>query len=587
MFLRSLQWRLVAIFQLLVLSIMMVVSVVLLANVESYYYKNFTQTVKTGVELSGITSMTRMTSKELIRLLNEEALTWFDIYGARENWMLVDMAWKVVNAEGESKKTLELSKNLINAASGAESYNKNSMRDGSFDYARPIHLADGTYILYIKYPKSNWGGTLTSLKWIIFISTVIAMVATFFLGYALSNTITIPIRNLTRKAKKVAAGDFDQIIKTRSSDEIGQLTNSFNHMTRELKSTLNQISNEKIKMETILQYMTDGVIAFSPHGMVIHANPAAIDMLELNSENHGFDTVFSSLGIDITMQTVLNSEPDALIERSIESNGKFLKVFFVPFDDWTMKARGVIAVVQNVTEQHRLDLMRKEFVANVSHELRTPITTIKSYTETLLEEPDNPDLSVKFLNVINSESDRMTRLVKDLLQLSKIEYEQGNWNKEVFDLAELTQDVVDKERLKAESKKQTLEASYQKGSAKIFADRDRIEQVILNILSNAIKYTGEGGHIKISVNCTGQQVELVVQDNGIGIPKEDLPRIFERFYRVDKARSRELGGTGLGLSIAKEIVEAHDGEIFIDSDKDKGTQVKLQFPICNSNLNML
>lgn len=588
MFSRSLQWRLVAIFQLLVISIMMVVSVVLLGSVEGYFYKNFIQTVRKGIEVSGIASMSRMTSNELVMLLNEEADIWFGVYGSRENRMLVDKQWHVVTPQAEGVKTIELSKNLIRAMSGEEAYSKNSMKDGSFDYAKPINLLDGLYILYIKYPKSSWGGTLTSLKWTVFLSTVVAIIVTFFLGYILSRTITVPIRNLTKKAKMVAAGDFEQVIKVRSTDEIGQLTNSFNYMTKELKNTLNQISNEKNKMATILQYMTDGVVAFDPQGKVMHANPAAIDMLDINRQNDSFETVFNSIATDIGMKDVLNCTLETPLERSIEIDDKFLRIFFAPFVDKTMNDRGVIAVIQNFTEQHRLDIMRKEFVANVSHELRTPITTIKSYAETLLEgELNNKALSEKFVGVINSESDRMARIVKDLLQLSKIDYEQGNWNKENIDLACIVKDVLEKQKLKAEAKNQTLQISCDGELPKVFADKDRAEQVVLNILSNAIKYTNENGNIKVSVKKDGDAVLVIVKDTGIGIPKDDLPRIFERFYRVDKARSREMGGTGLGLSIAKEIMYAHNGEIFIDSEPGEGTTVTLQFPICNSNLNML
>ena len=197
------------------------------------------------------------------------------MYGSWGNWMIVDRDWRIVNPDQESEKKVvpQLSKNLIKAMSGSEGYDRNSLKDGSFDYAVPITLSDGVYLLYIKYPKSNWGNTLRDLEWIVLVSTLTAVCVAFLLGYVLSRTITIPIRNLTKQAKKIAAGDFDHLIRVKSADEIGQLTHTFNHMARELKNTLNEISSEKKKVETILRYMTDGVMAFDD-GEIIHANPA-------------------------------------------------------------------------------------------------------------------------------------------------------------------------------------------------------------------------------------------------------------------------------------------------------------------------
>lgn len=562
---------------------MMVVSVVLLSSVEEYYYKNFVETVRKGVELSGITSMRGTGSAELVKLLEEEAGTWFGVYGSRGNWMIVDRDWRIVNPDQESEKKVvpQLSKNLIKAMSGSEGYDRNSLKDGSFDYAVPITLSDGVYLLYIKYPKSNWGNTLRDLEWIVLVSTLTAVCVAFLLGYVLSRTITIPIRNLTKQAKKIAAGDFDHLIRVKSADEIGQLTHTFNHMARELKNTLNEISSEKKKVETILRYMTDGVMAFGVDGEIIHANPASVRMLNLDENRiYSYDTVFQHVDIGVGLDDILNMELNVPFEKNIETEKAIIKAFFVPFADKDMNVAGAIVVLQDITEQHRLDTMRKEFVANVSHELRTPLATIRSYIETLLDgELDNRETSLRFLNVINSESERMVRLVRDLLQLSKIDHDQANWNKVKFDLNAMVREAADKVRMEAQNKQQSLEVSCGNDSLKVTADRDRMEQVVLNIMSNAIKYTNNGGRIRVSVEKDGEFASISVKDNGIGIPREDLPRIFERFYRVDKARSREMGGTGLGLSIAREIVQAHGGDIFIDSRPGKGTEVTIRFPV--------
>jgi two-component system sensor histidine kinase VicK len=225
--------------------------------------------------------------------------------------------------------------------------------------------------------------------------------------------------------------------------------------------------------------------------------------------------------------------------------------------------------------------MRKEFVANVSHELKTPLTSIKTYTETLLDQDMRPDdeEATRFLNVILSESNRMTRLVSDLLQLTKFDYKKVAWNKLFFDLGELAKQVCEKHMIQAETKHQNLECYITSNVPMVYADRDGIEQVITNILTNSIKYTKEDGNIKMYVGCVHDDAYIKIIDDGVGIPEADIPRVFERFYRVDKARSREMGGTGLGLPIAKEIIEANGGSIDIKSELGKGTEVIIKVPI--------
>ena len=229
--------------------------------------------------------------------------------------------------------------------------------------------------------------------------------------------------------------------------------------------------------------------------------------------------------------------------------------------------------------------MRKEFVANVSHELRTPLTTIKSYTETLLDGAlGDIEISRQFMGVVNAEADRMTRLVNNLLELSRLDNKETSWAMNPINPGTILKDVINKMDVSIKKKKQILETYIPDDPVEIFADRDKIEQVFQNILSNANKYTPEDGKIIVQLECADKMVKIAFQDEGIGIPKEDLPRIFERFYRVDKTRSREMGGTGLGLSIAHEIVKAHNGNITIDSEPGQGTCVTIQIPAISSSV---
>ncbi len=259
-------------------------------------------------------------------------------------------------------------------------------------------------------------------------------------------------------------------------------------------------------------------------------------------------------------------------------DGKFLKINFASFNN-NDTIDGVVVVIHDVTKQQELELSRREFVANVSHELRTPLTTIKSYTETLLDTPVGRDTEEKFLSVIESEADRMTRIVKDLLTLSQLDSTSNMpMGDEKINVTELLEKIVQNISINAENKNQTLTYKPISGTPEITGSRDRLEQVIINIISNAIKYTPEGGNIEVYSGALYNDVYIKVIDNGIGIPEENIPHIFERFYRVDKARSRETGGTGLGLSIAKQIIETFGGNIKITSEYNKGTEVIISIP---------
>ena len=439
--------------------------------------------------------------------------------------------------------------------------------------------------IYISADLSGIEENIMSINKILTSATILALCITALLGNLLSRTFTGPIKEVTSKAERLAKGDFGQTITVKSRDEVGQLTEMFNYLTVRLKSTLDEMSREKNKVEAILTNMTDGIIAVNAEGVVIHANPAAYKIFNIREEdlyNRNFDDAAEKLDLGITFNDILNDSDNNYNILSI--NNLIIKISVVQIINEHNKAEGAMLVLQDVTEQEKLDKMRKEFVANVSHELRTPLTTIRSYTETLLDgASDNKEYTLNFLKVINSESERMTRLVKDLLQLSKLDYDKMEWNMKSLNILNLLRDCVVTMEMAARQKNQSLSFEAIGELCEINGDKDRIEQVIINIISNAIKYTPENGSIKVTAKRLKDSVEIRIADSGIGIPKEDLPRLFERFYRVDKARSRSMGGTGLGLSIAKNIVEAHKGSIRIESEYGKGSEVIINFP-CEESL---
>ncbi len=280
----------------------------------------------------------------------------------------------------------------------------------------------------------------------------------------------------------------------------------------------------------------------------------------------------------MNMEKIIYLETWTSTEQRIQVDDKYVNVYFAPFKDEDELPNGVIAVVQDITEHVKLDNMQKEFVADVSHELKTPITSIMGYADTLLEGGFDEETKNKFLNVIASESRRMARLVTDLLTLSRYDNKKSSTNKETFDLGDLVKKSQEKLAIEIKKKNHDVKCFVTADVPPVYAVKDDIERVVLNTLTNSIKYTKDGGEIKIYVGFVYTDAYIKIIDNGIGIPEEDLTRIFDRFYRVDKARTREMGGTGLGLSIAKEILDKNGGSIDIKSEVGKGTEVVIRIP---------
>ncbi len=347
---------------------------------------------------------------------------------------------------------------------------------------------------------------------------------------------------------------------------------------RELRDKLNEVSSRKNQIETILLHMTDGIIAFNMKGEIILINPAAKKFLSISPEDNTFEDIFGKFKLDINMEKVIYLETWTSTEQRIQVDDGYVKVLFAPFKNEDERPDGVIAVIQDITEHVKLDNMQKELVADVSHELKTPITSIMGYADTLLEGGYDDETQAKFLNVIASESRRMARLVTDLLTLSRYDSNKKKTQKESFDLGELVKRCQEKLAIEIKKKGHKVNCFVTADVPLVYADKDDIERVVLNILTNSIKYTPDNGEIKIYVGFVYNDAYIKIFDNGIGIPEDDLSRIFERFYRVDKARTREMGGTGLGLSIAKEILDKNGGSIDIKSKVGEGTEVVIRIP---------
>ena len=404
------------------------------------------------------------------------------------------------------------------------------------------------------------------------------IIIAFLIKYYLSKFVIYPINRLIKGTDNQNKDDSKKTIKKENLENADEI---FGLMTNELKEQLSEVSTKKNQIETILRHMTDGIVAFNMDGEIILINPVAKKLLSIGPEDSTFEDIFNKFKLDINMEKIIYLENWTSSEQRVEVDDKFINIYFAPFKNQDDRPDGVIAVVQDITEHVKLDNMRKEFVADVSHELKTPITSIMGYADTLLEGEYDKETQDKFLNVIATEARRMAKLVTDLLTLSRYDSKKKKTEKEIFDLGELVKRCQDKLAIEIKKKDHTVNCFVTADVPPVYADKDEIERVVLNILTNSIKYTKDGGEIKIYVGFVYNDAYIKVFDNGIGIPEEDLNRIFERFYRVDKARTREMGGTGLGLSIAKEILDKNGGSIDIKSVVGQGTEVVIKIPTNN------
>ena len=582
--LRSLHIKLVLITILLVVCLMTIAGAFLVNSVNRFYLNEFyTQMVEVfsqDTEFIRDLVTAREGETDGVQAIDEILVAKMGplgVDGKNRNYYLLDgdTGQILSSSDDDAGDTLEeITPNLLIALNEKREGDESDLTASYMDLALPISRGEEDYVIYILDQRATVRELNNQLFQLIIEALVFGLVISVLLSFLLSRAMVTPIRALTRGAQRVAEGDFGHEIQVESHDEIGVLTNAFNAMSRQLQSTLQEVESERTKLSTLFLHMTDGVVAFNQSGEVIHSNPAAEEMLGQAIPVGGLVTYGDLFQDMVPLETVLTTDRDCLEIETVWGE-RILLLLLAPFN--REKQVGVLVVVHDVTQQVKNETMRKEFVANVSHELRTPITNIRSYAETLAENPDlPPDTTASFLGVILSESDRMTHIVQDLLTLSRFDSGHSELNLTTFPFAGLLEESCQAMRIEAQRRGHTLRLEGTGGLPAIRADRERISQVVMNVLSNAIKYTPDGGRIVLTAGCTPDRVWLEVADNGIGIPPEDRDRIFERFYRVDKARSRESGGTGLGLSIAQEIVRQHQGSLTLVDRPGPGTTLRLE-----------
>ena len=422
---------------------------------------------------------------------------------------------------------------------------------------------------------------------VIFVSSsLIAIILVIIITFLISQGITKPIAEMKKQTEKIAEGNYTGEVKIYSDDEIGQLGEAINDLSFKIKEAQESTESERQRLDSVLRHMSDGVIATDRRGRIVIMNTAALDILNLKSEKVIGIPLLSILPLDekVTFRELLETQQERLIHLEEDGEDSIVQCEFSVIQRESGFISGLVCVLTDVTEQQKIDRERRNFVSNVSHELRTPLTSIKSYTEALVDGAwENKEIAPGFLKVIETETDRMMRMITDLLNLSRMDQNRLGLEKEFINMNELVVHIVSRFEMVLQSepyreKNYRILTDITQRDLWVELDQDKITQVLDNIINNAIKYSPDGGRIIVRLMETHTDIIVSVSDEGLGIARKDIPHLFDRFYRVDKARSRAMGGSGLGLAIAQEVVQLHGGKIWVNSIENKGSTFFVSLP---------
>lgn len=503
---------------------------------------------------------------------------------------------RVINSHSRILATSVLdNKSMIGQRSLADVV-KRSITSGTFNESTYLDKKTQKQILVQVYPiknrdevigtiylEANIEKTFTQMNEINQIlagGAAVSLTITVILGVFLAQTMTRPISDMRRQAQEMAKGNFSRKVRVYGNDEIGQLAVAFNHLTNRLQESQELTEGERRKLTSVLENMTDGVISTDRKGRVVLINEAAILMLGVTEELVLNRPIASVLGLeeDYAFEDLAQQKESLVLDFSTPEKTYILRGNFSVIQKETGFVNGLIVVLHDNTEQEKIDLERREFVSNVSHELRTPLTTMRSYLEALADGAwKDEEIAPAFLHVTQTETERMIRLVEDLLKLSRMDSRDYDLSKEWVEFNVFLNSIIDRFEF---SKSQDVNFRRLLPPTDLFVeiDTDKMTQVIDNIISNALKYSPDGGDIYFEISVLDKYIKVMISDEGMGIPLENVNRIFDRFYRADRARSRAMGGTGLGLAIAREMINAHDGKIWVDSEEGVGTTIFFTLP---------
>jgi len=440
-------------------------------------------------------------------------------------------------------------------------------------------------VLLLLSPIVNIEATVSAVRRIILIASAISLVFSLILSYFFSRSLTRPLQKISEAARDLASGNLQRRIEVHTEDELGQLAQDFNYLSSALEETINHLHQEKRETENILLHMAEGVVAIDEEEKITSINPALLKKLKWEGEaplGLHVAQLFTQVQIQEIFSRALKEGKEEAQEFQIE-NGDHLVVHITPLKEGE-KVYGAVGVFQDITELRQLEELRRDFLANVSHELRTPLTSIQGFVEAMMDGViGDEELKKKYLEVIHRETLRLSRLIHDLLDLSLMESKKIEWEVNPLSLPQMIDQVLLKLMPQIEDKKIQIKKDFPSQLPLVLGNMDRIEQVLINLLSNALLFSPPESTVEIKVWEEEKEVAVSIKDQGEGIPEKDIPHLFERFYRVEKSRSREKGGTGLGLAIAKQIIENHGGTIKVESQLQEGTVFTFTLPIASES----
>lgn len=454
----------------------------------------------------------------------------------------------------------------------------------------PIYSTDNTGTLIgVLVMESNIESVYSQMSQTVSIflnASVVAIIITIVLAVIISRGLTRPISEMRRQTANIADGDYSGKVTVYGADELGELAETINDLSYKVKDAQETTESERQRLDSVLRHMTDGVLATDRRGKIIIINSRAMDLLSISQDKAIGQSIMKvlKLGEKFTFRQLLETQDELILNIPTDDQDTILRGEFSVIQRESGFISGLVCVLSDITEQEKVEQERRSFVSNVSHELRTPLTSVKSYTESLIDGAwEDEEIAPEFLKVISTETDRMIRMITDLLNLSRMDQGKQDLNREFVSINELVAHIIDRFEmvLKSEqyrNKKYTIERDFTQRTLWVEIDQDKFIQVIDNIMNNAIKYSPDGGKITCKLMETHNSVVISITDEGLGIPRKDIGHVFDRFYRVDKARARSMGGTGLGLAISKEVVQLHGGKIWVTSVENKGSTFFISLP---------
>lgn len=591
-FFSSVHFKIALVFVLLLLISIEIIGAIFIRELESSTIQNFEESVSSQVETLSTNLSSEMlkyqenkNDSNLKRTLVEFSKS--DILEAR----LVDdkgivIATSDANLQGEVGKKNDYE--MFNVYSQKKEERKDPVTGNRVHVnIQPVYSPTGDTVIGFLYVKSDIESKyqqVNEIALIFFYASMIALLFSLIIALLVSRTITKPIGEMKQQAMRIANGDYSGQVEVYGKDELGQLGLTFNELSARVEEAQETMDAEKSRLDSVLSHMTDGVIGTDRRGNIILINDMALNLLGIKTEDVLGSSILTLLNIeeDYSFRTLLEEQEEILLDFTEQlDKAMLLRAEFSMIRRDSGFISGLVCVLHDVTEKEKDEEERRQFVSNVSHELRTPLTSMRSYIEALVEGAwQDPEIAPAFLKVTQDETNRMIRMINDLLQLSRMDANKIELKQELVNLNELFNYVLDRFDMviKDSERNYQIKREFTKRSIWVEIDTDRMIQVFDNILNNAMKYSPAGGTITCRLLETHKNVIISIADEGLGIPKQNLGRVFDRFYRVDKARSREMGGSGLGLAISKESIKAHGGSIWVESEEGKGSTFFISLP---------